>query len=416
MQAEIITIGDEILIGQIVDTNSAWIAQELNRVGIALKQISSVGDNSEAIKTALKEAADRADLILITGGLGPTKDDVTKHALASYFNTGMHRDEAVLAHVRSIFSRMKRPMLESNNRQADVLDNALVLHNETGTAPGMWIEQEGKYYVTMPGVPAEMMYLMEHSVLPRLRHLPDRHAIVHQSLLTAGIGESFLAEKLIAIEDQIPPHIHLAYLPSYGQVRLRLSAEGENGELLIEEETSILKRIAEHVKEYVVAYGDTTLEKEVLKILQKNNCTLAVAESCSGGYLAHRFTSIPGCSTVFLGGAVAYSNKLKKQMLAVKESTLCAYGAVSEETVIEMALGAKKSYDADYAVAISGIAGPDGGTDDKPVGTVWISVAGKTKHWAGRFQLGKVRTQVIERSAALAIQHLYRLLREEIVK
>ncbi len=413
MLAEIITIGDEILIGQIVDTNSAWIATQLNQVGIRVERITSISDSLPVIVASLKEASQRSELILITGGLGPTRDDVTKRALADYFGVGLKRNDSVLAHVEGIFRRMNRPILDINRAQADVLENAAVLHNETGTAPGMWMEKEGVVFVSMPGVPAEMMYLVSHELLPRLEKLPGRQAIVHQTILTAGIGESFLAERIKEVEDRLPEHLHLAYLPSYGQVRLRLSSEGEDRDKLLQEEKIYLNEIAKLVPEFLVAEEDISLERLVLLRLVAQGQTLGTAESCTGGYLAHRFTAIPGASQAYLGSVVAYSNQLKESLLGVSEQTLSRFGAVSEETVKEMALGLQKRLLVDYAVATSGIAGPDGGSEEKPVGTVWIAVAGKKNCVAKRLQLGKIRSQIIERASAMAILELHNLIKME---
>ncbi|MCL4639957.1 MULTISPECIES: competence/damage-inducible protein A [Olivibacter] len=415
MTAEIITIGDEILIGQIVDTNSAWIAQQLNRIGIALVQITSIADQGDAIRQALSSATSRADIILCTGGLGPTKDDVTKQTLATYFNTTLVRDVDVLAHVESIFKKFNRPMLEVNNRQADVLANARVLHNETGTAPGMWIEENEKIYIIMPGVPTEMKYLMQNEVLPKLQGLPNQYAISHRSILTAGIGESFLAEKLHSFEEDLPPHIHLAYLPKFGQVRLRLTGSSLIEQALEKEMEAYSSTLMELVKPYFVGEGDVLLEQQLLTRLKNHQLSLSTAESCTGGYLSHLITSLPGSSAVFKGGVVSYSNELKEQVLGVRASTLAAYGAVSEQVALEMALGAQKNFKTDYSMAITGIAGPDGGTDDKPVGTVWIAVAGKEGAKAKLFNFGKIRLPNIERSAANALVMLFYLLKEELV-
>ncbi|HWV72465.1 MAG TPA: competence/damage-inducible protein A [Pseudosphingobacterium sp.] len=414
MTAEIITIGDEILIGQIVDTNSAWIANQLNLIGVELVQISSVADKPNAITAALDLAINRADIILCTGGLGPTKDDLTKQALANYFGTTLYRDEQVLAHVTTIFKKFNRPMLEVNNKQADVLANATVLHNETGTAPGMWINEKGRIFVIMPGVPTEMKYLMEYEVLPRLKNIPGESAIVHQSLLTAGLGESFLAEKLASFEESLPAHIHLAYLPKYGQVKLRLTGFGMDGTSLEKEVSTYLAAIEKLVKPYIVGIGDISLEQTLLNIMVNNGLSLSIAESCTGGYVGHLLTSLPGSSAIFKGGAITYSNELKISMLGVSEQSLITYGAVSEQVALEMALGAQKQYATDYSLAVTGIAGPDGGTPEKPVGTVWIAVAGKSGAKAKLFNFGKIRLPNIERSAANALIMLFYLLKEEV--
>ncbi|MEH6307121.1 competence/damage-inducible protein A [Olivibacter sp. CPCC 100613] len=413
MKAEIITIGDEILIGQIVDTNSAWIAQQLNRIGIELVQITSIADQADAIKQALSSAASRADIILCTGGLGPTKDDITKQTLAAYFQTSLVRNEDVLKHVESIFRKFNRPMLEVNNKQADVLANAQILHNETGTAPGMWIEEKGKIYVVMPGVPTEMKYLLQNEVLPKLQGLPNQYAISHRSILTAGIGESFLAEKLHSFEEDLPLHIRLAYLPKFGQVRLRLTGSNLAAQTLEQEMDVYRDRLMQLVNPYFVGEGDRSLEQEILNVLAKRQLTLSTAESCTGGYLSHQITSLSGSSAVFKGGVVSYSNELKENVLGVREESLIAHGAVSEQVALEMALGAQKNFKTDYSMAVTGIAGPEGGTADKPVGTVWIAVAGKKGAKAKLFNFGKVRLPNIERSAANALVMLFYLLKEE---
>lgn len=415
MRAEIITIGDEILIGQIVDTNSAWIAQQLNGIGMELMQVTSIGDEANAIKKALTLAASRADIILCTGGLGPTKDDVTKQTLATYFNTSLLRDENVLRHVESIFKKLARPMLEVNNKQADVLANAQVLHNETGTAPGMWIEKEGKIYVVMPGVPTEMKYLMQYEVLPRLQALPNPYTILHRSILTAGIGESFLAEKLRSFEESLSPHIHLAYLPKFGQVRLRLTGRSMDGQTLERQMEAYRSTLLQLVSPYFVGEGDVLLEQQIINRLKEQGLSLSTAESCTGGYLSHLITSLPGSSAAFKGGVVSYSNELKEQVLGVQASTLASYGAVSEQVALEMALGAQKNFRTDYSMAVTGIAGPDGGTADKPVGTVWIAVAGKQGARAKLFNFGNIRLPNIERSAANALVMLFYLLKEELI-
>lgn len=413
MQAEIITIGDEILIGQIIDTNSAWMAQQLNAIGIHVKQVSSVADHPADIIVALTLASGRADLVLITGGLGPTKDDVTKQTLSVYFGCGLRRDPDVLAHVESIFSRNNRPMLEMNRRQADVLDKSDVLFNDMGTAPGMWIVHKGKPYIIMPGVPFEMKHVMRERVLPRLHNMEARQPVWHHTVLTAGIGESFLAEKITDIESALPPHIHLAYLPKPGLVRLRLTATGEDLEALKTETTTIIGQLKDRLGENFLADEDTLLEKLIRDFMQQQSLSLATAESCTGGNIARLITALPGSSSMFEGGAVTYSNAVKQATLGVKAETLDAYGAVSEQTVREMALGAQSLFKVDYAIAVSGIAGPDGGTAEKPVGLVWIAVAGKTGVVAHQFLFGHDRAINIERSSMAALFMLWRLLHAE---
>ena len=412
MLAEIITIGDEILIGQIVDTNSAWMAQQLNHAGIRIKQISSVSDNKEHILTALAEAAKRADVILITGGLGPTKDDITKKTIAEYFNVDMVENAEALDNVLRIFSKYNRPMLAINRLQAQVPSNCDVIVNKNGTAPGMWFNEGGKIYVSMPGVPFEMMYMIEEEVIPRLKALFKLPAIVHKTLLTVGEGESFLATKIEDIEDSLPAHIKLAYLPKLGQVRLRLSAYGDNEELLKDEVNQYAAKLIERMGSIVVAEEDVALEKAILNIMEKSKLSLSVAESCTGGYLSHLFTQHAGSSKVFLGGAVSYSNNLKETILGVKHDTLLKFGAVSEEAATEMVQGALANFKSDFAVAITGIAGPDGGTTDKPVGTVWIAVASNQQTIVKKFIFGNKRQQNIERSATSALGMLNTLLQD----
>lgn len=413
MFAEIITIGDEILIGQVVDTNSAWLAQELNVEGIRVQQISSVADTAGAITAALTDAADRADLILITGGLGPTKDDVTKQTLAVYFGCGLRRDAAVLAHVEAVFSRSNRPMLEANRRQADVLADSEVLFNALGTAPGMWQDYRGKTYIIMPGVPFEMKHIMQERVLPRLRRLKGRTPIWHHTLLTGGLGESFLAEKIADIEAALPSHIHLAYLPRPGLVRLRLTATGMNQEALKLETQQIANQLKTRIGEYFLSEGDVSPESLILTAMRTAGVRLASAESCTGGDIARRITAIPGSSRVFEGGAVTYSNALKIQLLGVNSETLQTHGAVSQNTVREMAAGAQKNFGVDYALAVSGIAGPDGGTPEKPVGFVWIAVAGKHHLVTRKYQFGTDRQVNIERAGTAALLLLWELLISE---
>lgn len=410
MLAEIITIGDEILIGQIVDTNSAWMAQKLNAIGIKVKQISSVSDDREHILTALAEAHGRAQVILITGGLGPTKDDITKTTLAEYFKVRFVENAEAMANVARIFEKYNRPLLEVNKRQAWVPENCDVILNKNGTAPGMWFEHDGRIYVSMPGVPYEMMYMMDEQVLPKLKQSLKLPVIVHHTILTAGEGESFLAEKIADIEDSLPPHIKLAYLPKLGTVRLRLTGSSDD-ELALREEIGIFAgRITERVGNAVVAQEDISLEKSILNFMTEKGLTLSVAESCTGGYISHLITQHPGSSAVFLGGAVSYSYELKESTLGVKNETLWQHGAVSKETVTEMVEGALLNFKSDYAVAVTGVAGPGGGTPEKPVGTVWIGAASKDKTVVKKFTFGDKRQQNIERSATSALIMLNNLL------
>ena len=413
MLAEIITIGDEILIGQIVDTNSAWMAAKLNEEGIRIKQISSVSDNSGHILKALAEAATRADIIFITGGLGPTKDDITKKTMAEYFGVGMVLNEDALINVENIFKRYNRPLLEVNRKQAEVPENCEIILNHNGTAPGMWFSHNGKIYVSMPGVPFEMKYMLEEEVIPKLKAVLKLPVIIHKTILTVGEGESFLAEKIADIEDALPENIKLAYLPKMGQVRLRLSAYGDDTTGLKDKIDVFANRIIERVGINVVAEEDVPLEKVILNLMAGKGLTLSAAESCTGGYLSHLITQHAGSSQVFFGGTVSYSNDLKEHILGVKHDTLVQHGAVSEQTAKEMVEGALANFKSDYAIAVTGIAGPDGGTDEKPVGTVFIAAASANKTVIKKFTFGNKRLQNIERSAIAAFFMLITLLKED---
>jgi nicotinamide-nucleotide amidase len=418
MLAEIITIGDEILIGQIVDTNSAWMGEQLNLAGIKVHQITSVSDNAEHIIKALDEAKSRVDIILITGGLGPTKDDITKHTLVKYFNTSLRFDEEVHQHVKALFARFGREVTGVNLKQAEVPESCTVIHNANGTAPGMWFEQDdclpdrqGKVFVSMPGVPYEMKKMMSTEILPRLKKKYSLPTIVHRTVLTQGIGESFLSEIIAEWENSLADkNIKLAYLPSPGMVRLRLSASGND-------EAALRKRVEEKVEElnklipqHIYGYEKDTLEQIVGRLLKEKKQTLSLAESCSGGLIAHLVTSVPGSSAYFMGGVVSYSYESKTNMLGVTTETLEKFGAVSEEVVTQMAEGARKEFKTDWAVSASGIAGPDGGMEGKPVGTVWIAVAGPNGVKAKKFQFGGDRERNIAVTAITALNMLRKAL------
>jgi len=383
--ASIITIGDELLIGQVIDTNSAWIAQELNKAGIFVKRRVAVGDNENDIRIALDEESQHVDIILITGGLGPTSDDITKPLLCKYFNGKMIVNEDALQNVKYLFEKVfKRPVTEVNLKQAEVPDVCTVIQNKRGTAPGMWFvqrtpdgEKKGKIFVSMPGVPNEMQGMMK-TVIEKLKSRFELPAIIHKTLLTAGIGESMLAEQIKDFESALPSNIKLAYLPNYGMVRLRLTTSGyEKGiiEREIETQFETLKFLA---KEYLVTDEDEPMEKVIGKLLSARNETMSTAESCTGGYIAHLITSIPGSSKYFKGSVVSYDNEVKENVLNVSDETLQTFGAVSEETVKEMLKGALDVLKTNYAIAVSGIMGPDGGSAEKPVGTVWIAVGSKS--------------------------------------
>jgi nicotinamide-nucleotide amidase len=415
MLAELITIGDEILIGQIVDTNSAWMASQLNQIGINVKQITSVSDDANHILKAFAEAEERADIILITGGLGPTKDDITKKTMANYFaSKEMVLHQPTLDVVENIFAKYKAPLLEVNIQQAYVPDNCEVLLNEQGTAPCMLFRKGKKIFVSMPGVPYEMMNLMTTKVIPLIKAEFNLPAVYHQTILTAGVGESFLAETIKDIEDQLPAYIKLAYLPKLGTVRLRLSSIAYADDLVKAEINRYCEDILAKIPDHWVAREDIPIEKVILNLMKANQLTLSVAESCTGGAISSIITQHPGCSAVFLGGGVVYSNDLKMKLLGVNEEILSQYGAVSEQTVIEMAKGALQNFNSDYSVAVSGIAGPDGGSVEKPVGTIWIAVANKNEVVSKQFNFGNKRAQNIERTVMAALNLLFRLLKKNV--
>lgn len=415
MKAEIITIGDEILLGQVVDTNSAWLGQLLDSLNITVHQIVSISDSREAISHALDEAAKRSDFIIVTGGLGPTKDDVTKETIASFFQTTLIQDEQVLSHVKSIFEKFGngRTMPVMNYGQADVLACSEVLFNDVGTAPGMWVERGGRCFVFLPGVPFEMKFLMEKRVSPKLAAFRSEHSIYHAHVITMGIGESYLAEMIADIEAELPSYIRLAYLPKLGTVRLRLSAVGREAVTLKKETDAFAQRIASRTEEYLVAEKDVTIEEAIVEKFTADGIRLAIAESCTGGLLAGSITAVPGASAMFDCGIVAYHNRIKQQVLGVDGEVLKAFGAVSEQTVIQMAEGVKRLGDATYGIATSGIAGPTGGTPEKPVGTVWIAVAGPSETVTQLFLFRNDRHVNIERSMAQALNMLWKLYKKD---
>jgi nicotinamide-nucleotide amidase len=406
----IITIGDELLIGQTIDTNSAWMAQQLNAMGIWVHRRVAIGDIREAILKALEEEGAVSDIVLITGGLGPTADDITKPVLTQYFGGTLVRDEITYKQVMQFFESRGLPTLQRNVDQSLVPDVCTVLHNTRGTAPGMWFEKDGKIYVSLPGVPHEMKGLMTDHVLPRLRDYFNTPAVVHQTLLTSGMGESFIAERLADFEVALPENIKLAYLPSYGLLKLRLTAFGED-KLSTAAALSIhFHQMKELLPDITVADQDIPIAEVLGKMLQAKGKTIGTAESCTGGFISHSLTLIPGSSAWYNGSVVTYSNDMKQQLLGVKAETLDKYGAVSEEVVTEMAMGALKLLKTDYIIAVSGIMGPDGGTPEKPVGTVWIAVGSNAGIVAVKRQLIYDRYNNIQMTAAYAMNELRKLL------
>jgi nicotinamide-nucleotide amidase len=408
---EIITIGDEILIGQTVDTNSAWMGNELNLIGIRINRITSVSDNKDEIISSLNEALSRVEVVLMTGGLGPTSDDITKDTLAGYFGGKLVMDNGVLEAVTERLRRRNLQMNENNRRQAMVPDNCRVLQNLTGTAPGMLFEKSGKIVVSMPGVPHEMKHIMKEHVLPLLADRLSGGVIVHKNIMTYGVAEAMLAERLVIFEMELPAEIKLAYLPAYGVIKLRLTAAGSD-------EKKIRKTVREQVEKLYgiipdVIYGEdeVMLEEVVGKLLNDNNLTVSTAESCTGGKIASLITSVPGSSGWFKGSVVAYDNSIKTGVLGVSNETLRLYGAVSAETAGEMARGVRRLMGTDYSVAVTGIAGPTGGTAGKPVGTVWIAVDSERGLLTEKQIFGDNRLINISRSSYGALN----LLRKQIV-
>ncbi|MBW6490798.1 MAG: competence/damage-inducible protein A [Lentimicrobium sp.] len=411
MKAEIITIGDELLIGQVVDTNSAWMAEQLNLIGIKVGQITSISDHREHILTTLREASERADIILMTGGLGPTRDDITKTVLCEYFGTRLVFNQQAYENIERIFRNRGYQITPLNRAQAEIPECCTQLLNVNGTAPGMWFEKSGKIYISMPGVPFEMKSLMTGEVLPRLQPF-SQIAIVHRTILTQGVGESFLAARIEKWETSLPENIKLAYLPQPGIVRLRLSASGNDRKSIEKTLSECTDELYNLIPEYIFGEGEDSLELIVGNLLKANSYTLATAESCTGGYIAHMITSIAGSSAYFKGSVVAYANEIKEGVLGVSAQTISKYGAVSEETVFEMAAGLIRKFKVNCVIAVSGIAGPDGGTPEKPVGTTWICVLTPKGAQTRKFTFGEHRGRNIRRAALAALD----MLRQQVIK
>ena len=413
INAAIITIGDELLIRQTIDTNSAWISRELNMIGVWVKRRLAIGDLRQEILDALAEQGRDCSLVIITGGLGPTADDITKPTLCEFFGGKLVVNEGALQNVKDIFTKLNRPLIERNLRQAEVPDTCTVLPNLRGTAPGMWFEKDGVIYISLPGVPHEMKGLMQSAVLPRLQQQLVLPSVVHRTLLTSGAGESTIADTLQDFEDKLPENIKLAYLPAYGLVRLRLTARGPEKFILENELTGRFDQLKQLVRQWMVADEDIPLEEAVNRLLKKKNKTLSTAESCTGGYIAQLITSRSGSSEIFKGSIVAYANEAKEHLLGVKQETLRSFGAVSEQTVQEMVKGAKTALNTDYAIATSGIMGPGGGSEEKPAGTVWIAVGNskRTKTLKQFFRFDRARNTELTAHTALTL--LYRFISEE---
>lgn len=410
MQATIITIGDEILIGQIVDTNSVSIARRLNAAGIVVHEKCSIGDSREEIIAAIRRAELSSQVVIITGGLGPTKDDITKKTLAELFHSAMRFDEGVAEHVERMLAERGIAFNALNRSQAEVPEVCTVLHNAHGTAPGMWFEDAGRVIVSLPGVPFEMEHLMEDEVMPRLKEHFALRQIVHRTLITAGLAESLLAERIEQWEEALPPYLKLAYLPAAGIVRLRLSAYEVEGQAVSEEIERQFAELRTLIPDYVVGFENATVEEQVHHTLLERRATLALAESCTGGKIASKFTAMAGASAYLLAGVVAYANEAKTNILGVDAELIRRHGAVSEEVARAMAEGVRRLTGADYALSTTGIAGPTGGSAEKPVGTVWFALATPTETIALKHACGTDRGQVIDRATAYAI----RLLRDKL--
>ena len=408
IKAELLTIGDEILYGQIVDTNSQWMSVELDKVGIKVIRKTTVGDQETEILTAFAEAEKRADIVLITGGLGPTSDDLTKPLLAKYFNCDLVMHQEALAEITAFFKSRGREMTELNRQQAALPSCCTKITNPIGTAPGMWFERNNKVFMSMPGVPHEMKKMMTERVIPKLKEKFKTPVIYHKVIRTIGIGESFLADKIAVWEKSLPPHIKLAYLPSLGEVKLRLTGFGSSTADLQKEIDGLSDALLPLAGEYVYGYGGEPIEVAIGKMLRERKVTLSIAESCTGGYLSHLITSVPGCSDYFLGTMIPYAYEVKMRQLGVKPEVLEKHGAVSEPTIVEMANIVRAKFNTDIGVATSGIAGPGGATPEKPVGLVWIAYSDKHQTVTKKLQLSQDRAINI-RMASMAVLNLIRM-------
>lgn len=408
----ILTVGDELLIGQVVDTNSAFMARLLNSHGMEVFRKYTIADTLTAITSALEELSKHSDVILMTGGLGPTKDDVTKKALAQYFGVDMVFSDFTWDRIERFFARLGRSTTPAHREQCYMPANATLLTNRMGTAPGMWMQEDQTVVVSMPGVPYEMQYLMENEVVPKLLEQFTVRPIAHRTLLTIGEGESRLAAQIEDIEDALPEHLSLAYLPNLGQVRIRLTGRADELPPLQADLKQYGDQIKGRLQAYVFGEGESKVEEVVGQLLQQQNLTLATAESCTGGYVAHRITSIPGSSTYFQGSVVAYDNRIKEHFLQVPNSTLIEHGAVSKATVEAMVAGACQQLGVDIAIATSGIAGPGGGTEEKPVGTIWIAVGNAERVETVLIHGSKDRSKNIQYTASRALGLLWHYLRD----
>ncbi len=409
---EIITIGDELLIGQVVNTNASWMGEQLSLNGQHLQRITSVGDTKPDILDALREAVSRAEFVFITGGLGPTADDITKPVLCEFFGSQLVFNQEAFDQVKALFQRRGMEVSERNKTQAMLPSNCHPIKNENGTAPGMWFEHNNTTIISMPGVPFEMKAMFQNQVIPKVLSMVEHKTILHKTIMTNGIGESFLADNIKDWEQALPGNFKLAYLPQPGMVRLRLSGSGDHADELQHIMNKLVNSLIPLISEYVFGFDNASMEEVVGDLLKKSHKTVGTAESCTGGYLAHLFTSISGSSAYFKGSVIAYANEIKTNELNVNSSDIEQFGAVSKEVVEAMALGLKQKFDVDFALATSGIAGPDGGTTEKPVGTVWIALATPKGIISQKFQFGEHRGRNISRSALAALNMLRLTLRK----
>ena len=412
MKLDILSIGDELLIGQTLNTNSHWLSKQLNLIGFQIRQHTTVSDEKTAIVTALNDALTNSNVVIITGGLGPTKDDLTLNILTEYFGGNLIMNKDVYHDIEKLITGRGYEMNELNKQQALVPDNAKVLRNKNGTAPGTWFEKDGKIVVSMPGVPYEMKAMTTNAVIPWLKEKFELPAIVHKMVYTQGIPESKLAEMLEDWENSLPPTIKLAYLPSPGRVKLRLSSIGSNRNELEAATNLQIEKVKKIIGNHIFSLTEDELQVVIGELLRKKNATLSTAESCTGGYIAHLITQVAGASDYFKGAVVSYANETKIESLGVNQKDIEQYGAVSKQVVEQMAVGVRNKLKTDYSIATSGIAGPDGGTEEKPVGTVWIAVASKNEVISQVFQFGKDRTINIERSAIAAFGMLRKVIIE----